>query len=83
MCDAKAYADWAGKDLPTEAEWELAARGGLVEAEFAWGDELTPGGGKWPTPGKAFSPITTFAPKAMTGLRPSAVSLQTVMAFTT
>jgi sulfatase modifying factor 1 len=42
--DALAYARWAGKDLPTEAEWEFAARGGLDGAEFAWGDELTPGG---------------------------------------
>jgi formylglycine-generating enzyme required for sulfatase activity len=42
--DAKAYAKWAGKRLPTEAEWEFAARGGLESAEFAWGDELTPGG---------------------------------------
>ena len=42
--DAVAYAKWAGKDLPTEAEWEFAARGGLDGAEFAWGDELTPGG---------------------------------------
>ena len=42
--DALAYAKWAGKDLPTEAEWEFAARAGLDGAEFAWGDELAPGG---------------------------------------
>ena len=42
--DTLAYAAWAGKDLPTEAEWEFAARGGLDGAEFAWGDELAPGG---------------------------------------
>jgi formylglycine-generating enzyme len=42
--DAEAYAKWAGKELPTEAEWEFAARGGLEGAEFAWGDELLPGG---------------------------------------
>jgi formylglycine-generating enzyme len=44
--DVEAYAAWAGKQVPTEAEWEFAARGGLDGAEFAWGDELTPGG-RW------------------------------------
>jgi formylglycine-generating enzyme required for sulfatase activity len=42
--DAQAYAKWAGKRLPTEAEFECAARGGLVNKKYAWGDELTPGG---------------------------------------
>ena len=42
--DAEAYARWAGKELPSEAEWELAARGGLDGAEFVWGDDFAPAG---------------------------------------
>ena len=74
--DAEAYARWRGKTLPTEAEWELAARGGLDGAEFVWGDELTPGGrvmantwqGQFPWQNlledgfEATSPVGTFPP---------------------
>jgi len=68
--DAEAYAAWAGKSLPTEAEWEFAARGGLDGAEFAWGDELTPAGRHMANTWQGPFPWRNFATDGFAGSAP-------------
>ena len=81
--DAEAYARWAGKALPTEAEWEFAARGGLEDAEFAWGDELMPGGRQMANTWQGEFPHQNLSPTATSAPRRSPLSRRTATASST